>query len=1000
MNKISTLRFVLLISLLLPGVSGAAPGDAVVVNSTTAGDQVGGVIARAPNGTFFVAWESADSDGTGIFGRRLDATGNPDGSEVALNTVTTGEQTRPAITALSDGRYIVVWQGAGATEVRGRLVNADGTTVGAELLLSNLAPDIEPTVVPDDVGGFLVFWSDSTSIYSRHFDNTGAPGAAEITLTGAPTVPAFRREEYAGLCVVALDNGNYLMVWESNDRAFGQLIDDDGVAIAVPFRLDATEVTQRMPAVASTTGGALLAWRDFSANDLLRTRRIANDGTFINTPQPIAFENGFSFSLVATSSGFLLAYPERWIDGNLPQAAQVLAQALDSNGIATGNAARISTEVSMEGGPFADLRYRYFKSKIVEMNNDALLTLWASDPDAWDVTARQLPGFRISRLEHLCGNDGKPVGVEIQIEETGSTDPVTLDAPMGYSFSVNPVVPPATTILTGPAFASGKYRLTLSGDNGTSVDSGSVTFLVLDYSTTADAPIGELAPIAPDLNWRFNELIPLEDLWNVEIATDAGFTNIVDEGTVPGNYDPVRIFEPFGTFRTQTLLPGTQYFWRARAADACGIPGDWSPTVSLSTANDLVLAEESKYHSPLYDSRLELIGTPDVAPAQDPGTFIISYAAYSYQFLNDLELGWNISYTDFLAPQGQQSVRREAMQPPENVSGQELIESPVVADDNDFLVVWGGTREIVSQRLDTDGQSSGSPQQLSTADNRPAYPDVAANDSGEKIVVWSDRLGTPRIAGQRIASDGTPIGHVFQVDDGPHLTDRPSIAWSPVRQEFLVTWESLGSGGTDGDGWSVQGKRLGPDGAALGSDFQINTLTTSDQRHPEVVVLNNGEDFFVVWHSNATNGDDVSGTSIQGVRVDGSGPVGTETQLNSFTTGNQKDPALAVEPKWGGILVTWKSNGSPGDDSDGSTILARYLDNDLQPIDAEFQVNQLTAGDQFGARVAAHPGSDEFMIVWKDATRVLGKRIETQPLSFSDGFESGDTSAWSAVISP
>jgi hypothetical protein len=51
----------------------------------------------------------------------------------------------------------------------------------------------------------------------------------------------------------------------------------------------------------------------------------------------------------------------------------------------------------------------------------------------------------------------------------------------------------------------------------------------------------------------------------------------------------------------------------------------------------------------------------------------------------------------------------------------------------------------------------------------------------------------------------------------------------------------------------------------VGSEFQVNTYTTQRQKHP-AVAANAGGDFVVVWGSNGSSGSDTSFYSVQSQR--------------------------------------------------------------------------------------------------------------------------------------
>lgn len=70
--------------------------------------------------------------------------------------------------------------------------------------------------------------------------------------------------------------------------------------------------------------------------------------------------------------------------------------------------------------------------------------------------------------------------------------------------------------------------------------------------------------------------------------------------------------------------------------------------------------------------------------------------------------------------------------------------------------------------------------------------------------------------------------------------------------------------------------------APLGTQFQINSYTTNAQLYP-VVAASPASDFVVVWESFGSAGSDSSGSSIQGQRFGSDGnALGLEFQVNTF----------------------------------------------------------------------------------------------------------------------
>jgi hypothetical protein len=119
---------------------------------------------------------------------------------------------------------------------------------------------------------------------------------------------------------------------------------------------------------------------------------------------------------------------------------------------------------------------------------------------------------------------------------------------------------------------------------------------------------------------------------------------------------------------------------------------------------------------------------------------------------------------------------------------------------------------------------------------------------------------TPPVAAQR----PVPVGSEFQVNTFTTSYQRyPSVSLD-AEGNFVVVWTSHGSSGTDSD-VSVQGQLYAADGTPLGVEFQVNTFTTSSQVRPSVSVDADG-DFVVVWQSLGSSGTDTDGPSVQGQR--------------------------------------------------------------------------------------------------------------------------------------
>jgi hypothetical protein len=284
------------------------------------------------------------------------------------------------------------------------------------------------------------------------------------------------------------------------------------------------------------------------------------------------------------------------------------------------------------------------------------------------------------------------------------------------------------------------------------------------------------------------------------------------------------------------------------------------------------------------------------------------------------------------------------------------------------------------------------------------FPAVASDATGNLVVTWesngssgTDASGTS-IQTQRYLANGAPLGGQFQLNSyttGSQLN--PQVA-ADSEGNFFVVWDSAGSVGTDDDSTSIQGRRYAANGVPLGGQFQVNSYTTSGQRYPGVAADGEGN-FVVVWDSFGSGGTDTSSFSIQAQRFAANGaPLGAQFQVNTYTTNSQRYPTVSADSA-GNFVVVWQSFGSDGTDSDSSSIRGRRFAASGLPLGGEAQVNSYTTGSQELPVVAAI-GAHDFVVVWTSAgsfgTDSSSASVQAQRFGcvFCDGFESGDTDSW------
>ncbi|MEO8276556.1 MAG: hypothetical protein ABI639_10065 [Thermoanaerobaculia bacterium] len=339
--------------------------------------------------------------------------------------------------------------------------------------------------------------------------------------------------------------------------------------------------------------------------------------------------------------------------------------------------------------------------------------------------------------------------------------------------------------------------------------------------------------------------------------------------------------------------------------------------------------------------------------------------------------------------------------------------SAVASDpQGNFVIVWQssswsgpdvGSYSILGQRFDSSGNAVGVEFQVNTyTTDDQRFPKVASDAAGNFVVAWQS-LGSGgtdtssfSIHARRFDANGAPISNELQVNT--YTTSEqsaPGVA-SDALGNFVVTWESYGSAGADQSNWGVLAQRYDANAVALGGEFQVNTYTTGIQRTPAVGSDAQGN-FVVAWESG-----DLSGYGIKAQRFDANGlPLDVQFQVNTYTTNLQRFPVVASDG--GSFVVAWESTGSSGTDSSSKSVQAQRYEAGGAPLGGEFQVNSYTTSAQFMPAVASDSHGD-FVIAWEslgstgsdsDSLSIQAQRLDGL---FRDDFESAGTLRWSASV--
>ncbi len=330
-------------------------------------------------------------------------------------------------------------------------------------------------------------------------------------------------------------------------------------------------------------------------------------------------------------------------------------------------------------------------------------------------------------------------------------------------------------------------------------------------------------------------------------------------------------------------------------------------------------------------------------------------------------------------------------------SGSHYLPAVAANAAGQMVVVWqyvsdGSYSGIAGRRYDPAGTPGPEFRVNTYTTGEQTLPGVAMDAAGNFVVVWasSGEMGPGfEVFAQRFDASGAPQGPEFPVHTSGTLPGGgpPRVGMNSAGN-FVVVWAS-----SDGSFYGVSGRRYDAAGAPQGPEFQVNTYTTGIQNRPAVAVAASG-DFVVVWE---TYGQDGSDDGIFGRAYNAAGaPQGGEFLVNEVTGGAQRQPRVAMDPK-GSFEVVWRA------DTTGYDIKGRMFGVTHQPKGSEFLVNAFTTGDEVRGAVVVQPGG-RFAVTWDDYPQdgsnfgVYARRLAGDVI-FRDGFESGGVTNWSSQSS-
>jgi hypothetical protein len=282
-----------------------------------------------------------------------------------------------------------------------------------------------------------------------------------------------------------------------------------------------------------------------------------------------------------------------------------------------------------------------------------------------------------------------------------------------------------------------------------------------------------------------------------------------------------------------------------------------------------------------------------------------------------------------------------------------------------FVITWYGygqnssSYDIYAQRYTANGAAKGAEFRVNTYTNDQRSPAIASLSDGGFVITW-EGVGQNSldydIYAQHYAANGAALGAEFRVNTvTPFYQMSPAIAGLPDGG-FVITWQGVGQNSPN-DG--IYAQHYTANGAAKGAEFRVNTYTSNYQRYPAIAGLPGGG-FVITWYGDGQNSLDYD---IYAQRyAANSSALGAEFRVNTVTPNYQWYPAIAGLPD-GGFVITWYGDGQNNLDYD--IYAQRYAANG-DALGAEFHVNTYTATSQWYPAIAGLSDGG-FVITWQSA---------------------------------
>ncbi|MEY4980123.1 MAG: hypothetical protein RLZZ352_2393, partial [Pseudomonadota bacterium] len=834
-----------------------------------------------------------------------------------VNTTTYDSQTNPTVSGLTGGGHVVTWMSANQDGsgwgIYAQRFDASGAKAGAETLVNTITDNdqVYTSIAPLSNGGYVITWQSSGQdgydwgIYAQRFDASGAKVGAETLLNTttdySQTLPR----------VTALSSG-YAVTWHSYNQdgsgwgSYVQRFDASGDKVGAETLVNTTTDSEQLNPVvtALTNGGFVVTWQSYqddSGYGIYAQRFDANGAkvgteTLVNTTTD---GDQHAPAVTALGNGGYVVTWHSYQDGS---GWGIYAQHFDASGIKVGTETQVNTTTSYDqSGPV-----------ITTLSSGDYVITWNSmyqDGSGWGIYAQRFDA------------SGDKVGAETLVNTYTGSDQVNTQI---------------------SALSNGGYTVTWqSYQDGNSWDI---------YSQSYDAngkPVGlyTLAGGSED-----SVLQVQSDSFALELDGNAGNDTLVSgsgNDVLDGGTGNDSLDGGAGTdtaVRSEALADLT---WGVAADGGVSVSGSTDGTDSLRNVERVITQGGSTVtvQSTRIDTRVNTTTsgeqTESAVTALADGGYVVTW-----QSQHQDGSGWGI-YAQRFDVNGNKTGAETLV----NTTASNDQQSPSITAlaDGGYVVAWtsqyqdGSDWGVYLQRFDAGGAAVGNETRVNTfTSNSQSTPTITALADGGYVVAWMSWYQDGHdwgIHAQRFDASGAAVGTETQINTYTSYSQQSPSITALADGGYVVAWMSLYQD-NGWDGWGIYTQRFDASGAAVGTETLTNTTTNNHQMEPTITALADGG-YVVAWMSQHQNDQ----WDVYTQRFDASGAaMGTETQINTYTTYSQQSPVVTALAD-GGYVVVWMSIPQDSGGWDWG-IYAQRFDASGAAVGIETLVNSFTAYNQ------------------------------------------------------